>query len=321
MTYMPDVSILIANWNGEAILPRCLDSIYKHTKQVSFEIVLCDDASSDGSLDVVRRNFPDVKILVNPHNMGYAATTNRAMSLASGRYFLLLNNDAIFENNVLLAFVEFMDAHPDVGICGGCLLNPDGSLQHAFGAYPSPFAALAELFWLRRLFAFLPPTSLGTVPKDVTRAYPVPMVVGANLFIRASLARKLGLYDESFVAYFEDSDLCYRAWQAGAKVFFVPSARLTHLFSYSYGGTTEEQIARQMARFVSGLKRFCCKHYSPAVARLTLWLYRWFFFKSWMLARLKQYVAAPPSATLLDLEISRNRFGFYFLQQPLAHHS
>ncbi|MFN3427226.1 MAG: glycosyltransferase family 2 protein [Candidatus Thermochlorobacter sp.] len=310
----PDVSILIANWNGEHILPRCLGSIYQHTQQVSFEIVLCDDASTDASLELVRRNFPQVKVLSNACNLGYAATTNRAMTLATGRYFLLLNNDAMFENNVLLEFVRFMDATPKAGICSGLLLNADGSHQHSFGAFPSPFAALAEFFWLRRLFPFLPPTHLGTVPHNLTRAYAVPMVVGTNLFIRASLAHALSLYDEQFVAYFEDSDLCYRAWRAGWQVFFVPSARLTHLFSYSYGGKTPEKVKRQMERFLLGLSRFCHKHYSPAKAHLTLRLYRWLFFKTWLMLQLKRHFVSKARQPALELEIFRNRFGFYFLK-------
>lgn len=319
----PDVSILIANWNGERVLARCLNSIYQHARAVSFEIALCDDASTDASLDLVRRKFPDVKLLVNAHNLGYAATTNRAMTIASGRYFLLLNNDAMLENDALSEFVRFMDAHPDVGICGGLLLNADGSPQHSFGAFPSPFAALAELLWLRRVLPFLPPTHLGTAPTDLARPYPVPMVVGANLFIRASLARALSLYDEHFIAYFEDSDLCYRAWRAGWKVFFVPSARLTHLFSYSYGGDSPEKAQRQMERFLLGLSRFCQKHYSPAKARLTLRLYRWLFLKTWLVLRLKRRFAPETKQAALELEISRNRFGFDFLKTltpPLAIH-
>ncbi len=313
--FIPDVSIIIANWNGEKILENCLRSIYRQTHSATFEIILSDDCSTDHSLALVRDNFPDVKIISSDVNTGYAKTNNRALPVANGRYILLLNNDTVFENDVLYEFVKFMDNNPTVGVCGGCLLNPDATLQHSFGSFPSVVVELAEIFFLHRLLPFLQLPRLGTVPKNLSRPQEVDMIVGAGLFIRSALARELNLYDERFEAYFEDTDLCYRAAKSGWKVVFLPAPKITHLFGYSYGNESREKAERKFKLWLASMSAFCFKHYSPAKARCILHLRVVGFMKGFVVAALRRWTTADTRA---ENDLFRCRFGMQFLRLILS---
>ncbi len=312
--FIPDVSIIIANWNGEKILENCLRSIYEQTRTATFEIILSDDASTDHSLALVREKFPDVKVVSSDVNTGYAQTNNRALPFANGRYILLLNNDTVFENDVLHEFVRFMDNNPTVGVCGGRLLNPDGSIQHSFGSFPSITVELAEIFFLHRLLPFLQLPRLGTVPKNLSRPQEVDMIVGAGLFIRTALARELGLYDERFEAYFEDTDLCYRAAESGWKVVFLPAPKITHLFGYSYGNESREKAERKLKLWLQSMSAFCFKHYSPAKARFILRLRLIGFAKGFLIATLRRWIAGD---NRFENDLFRCRLGVAFLRAIL----
>lgn len=261
----PKVSVIIANWNGEAILEACLHSIFEHTKRVSFEVIVVDDASTDRSVEVIRTKFPQVHLVENERNIGYAATNNRALACARGEYFLLLNNDTILQNDAIGLMAEYLDNHKDVGICGGTLLNPDGSLQHSFGSVPSLKLELVEMFSLHRFYRKSYPPALGVIPYNIEKAIEVDMIVGADLMIRASLAREVGLYDEAFNAYFEDADMCFRVKKKGWSVVYLPEPKIIHLYSYSFGNEQTidaQKISRKARHMASGYKRFCKKHYS-----------------------------------------------------------
>jgi GT2 family glycosyltransferase len=267
------VSIIIANWNGEAILRDCLHSIYQKTQSVSFEIIVVDDCSTDRSVDLIRNEFPSVKIVLNEKNLGYAKSNNRAMPFVKGKYILLLNNDTVFQNDVLMEFTTYMDAHPEAGICGGVLLNSDGSLQHSFGRFPTISIELINLFGL---YKFFPNYSLGITPKKIFSPTETDMIVGANLFIRTNLAITLGLYDPLFTAYSEDTDLCYRVKDNGYKVMFIPNSRIIHLFGFSYGNEATQEIEKAKKKLyllLNGLHIFCSKHYS-SVSTFFIFLFR-----------------------------------------------
>jgi GT2 family glycosyltransferase len=266
MTSEIDVTIVIANWNGELVLRDCLNSVYDKTQQVSFEIIVVDDCSTDNSIDLIRREFPDVRIIINKENLGYAKTNNQALSFVRGRYLLLLNNDTMFENNALSEFVKYMDTHLNIGICGGTLVNPDKSIQHSYGDFPSLFMEVSALFSLPKFFPKWRHLSLGIIPTDFSKPIEVDMVVGANLFIRSDIAKALNLYDEAFKAYFEDSDLCYRVRQTGFKVVYLPFSYILHIQGHSYGNEFEDKVSEQRTKnkiqfLMNGYKRFCRKHY------------------------------------------------------------
>jgi|GEM_PF-1003038 len=274
-----DVSIIIANWNGEKLLKDCLGSIYQLTKSVSFEVIVSDDVSPDGSVEFVRRHFPQAVVQVNPRNSGFARTNNAALPLARGRYILLLNNDTVLQNDAISALAQVLDEQASVGICGGLLINPDGSLQHAYGAFPGVFTELARALGVQSRGKLQGWPNLAVTPRPDQGLTDVGYIVGAGLMIRRELAEKLGLFDESFEAYFEDTDLCYRAHQEGWRVVFTSSARITHLFGASYGNEAAVPSERKLGLMERGFVRFCRKHYSPSwaawVLKLHGWAYRW----------------------------------------------
>jgi GT2 family glycosyltransferase len=295
----PKVSIIIANWNGEAILEDCLRSIFEHTKRIPFEVIVVDDASTDRSIERVRTKFPEVCVIENEKNIGYAATNNRALTVARGEYWLLLNNDTILQNNAVELMASYLDAHTNVGICGGTLLNPDGSLQHSFGNVPSLKVELVGLFSLHRFYRKKPPPALGIIPYNIHNPIEVEMIVGADLMIRASLARELGLYDEAFNAYFEDTDLCFRAKKKGWKVIYLPEPKITHLYSYSFGNERVielQKISRKSRYMANGYKRFCKKHYP---------LYWWLLVSLRCLTQLRLWVQHALLAYLTGSEHSK----------------
>lgn len=306
-----DIAVVVTNWNGEAILENCLRSIDTHTTGVRFEVLLIDDASTDEGVSLVKKNFPQVKVVVSPQNVGYAKATNLALPYLKSRYMLLLNNDTVFANNALSEMVKFMDAHPAVGICGGVLLNPDGTRQHSCGNYPSVSVALSMLLSLNRFLpaSFLP--TMGRIPQPDEPPFETDYIVGAGLCIRTSLAQTLGLYDASFTAYSEDTDLCYRAKAAGWKVMQLPTPRITHLFGYSYGNESREKAERKIRLLTESTVRFCRKHYSPFAVRLTLWGFLAAHAKSLAVAKLKRRLKGNGEAVLSALfrsEVSVREF-------------
>jgi len=149
---MHNLSIIIVNWNTKDLLRNCLFSIYKERKSISLEIFVVDNASSDGSSEMVKREFPLVKLIRNKKNVGFARANNQAIKESKGKYILLLNTDTVILNGALDKMVKFMDTHSDVGVCGPKLLNEDGSLQAYYYAFPTLWNQLFLFLGFHRIF-------------------------------------------------------------------------------------------------------------------------------------------------------------------------
>lgn len=316
-----DVSVIIANWNGEKLLGDCLSSIYRLTKAATIQVIVSDDVSPDGSVAFVRQHFPQAIVQVNGRNSGFARTNNAALPLVRGRYLLLLNNDTVLQNDAISALVQVLDEQPAIGICGGLLINPDGSLQHAYGAFPGVFTELARAFGIQSRGKWQAWPNLAVVPRPDQKLTDVGYIVGAGLMIRTELARSLGLFDESFEAYFEDTDLCYRAHQAGWRVVFTSTARITHLFGASYGNEANVPSERKLGLMERGFVRFCRNHYSPFRAGWILRLHRWAYMLQ--IAVLKLRLRVEPArrhlrwrGPLLTHELAYKCFREALLQPP-----
>lgn len=271
----PDVSIVIANWNGENLLGDCIDSIYRETQKVSFEVIVCDDVSTDRSVELLRSKYPHVKLHVNAVNSGFARTNNAALPLVRGRYILLLNNDTILENDAVSVLAQTLDRDPRAGVCGGLLLDRGPSRQHSFGAFPGLGTELGRALGIRRDGPLRWWPNLAQYPATGETKRKVGYIVGADLMIRTDLARKLGLFDEGFEAYFEDTDLCFRVHRAGYDVIFTSDARIIHLVGQSYGNEAVSLNERKLRLMEVGFVRFCRKNYHPWHASLILALRSW----------------------------------------------
>jgi GT2 family glycosyltransferase len=259
-----DVSIIIANWNGENILQDCINSIYGKALAIKYEIIVVDDCSSDQSIELINKLYPEVILIVNENNLGFAKTNNVGVKYAQGKYIFLLNNDTILRNNVLKIFFDFMESNPTVAVCGGTLLNTYGTRQISYGNFPSMTEAIHGTLMLYKLF----PNSgwvkqKGIIPDHTSNnIIEVDYVSGAAFFIRKSIVDKLGLFDESFEAYCEETDLCYRLKKSDQwSVKYIPEAEITHLYSYSYDSIKEKRLRTQLISYDIYLNKYYGKLY------------------------------------------------------------
>jgi hypothetical protein len=271
---MLDLAIVIVNYNTREFLRECLASIYESRGDFSYEVWVVDNASSDGSVEMVRKRFPEVKLIANEENLGFAPANNqalRALGFAS-RYILLLNPDTLLPPFALRDMLEFLDSHPEAGVAGPRLVREDGSLDLACRrSFPTPLSALYRLTGLSKLF----PKSkrFGSYnltyldPNEVTE---VDSVVGAFMMIRGEALKQIGLLDERFFAYGEDLDFCYRAKvEKGWKVLYNPDVTVLH-----YKGKSSRQRSNAMIlEFYKAMRLFHNKHYRK----------RTLFFVNWMI--------------------------------------
>jgi GT2 family glycosyltransferase len=240
-----DVSVVVVNLNGLPWLPRCLESAG------GCETILVDHGSTDGSLALVRERFPTVRV-IEQANIGMGGGNNAGMRVASGRYFLLLNSDAWLEPGALSALADFADRHREAAIVGPRLRNEDGSLQRSVRAFPSRWRLATEYFFLRKLgpgTTLLNPLYVGGFDHDETRE--VDWVSGACLFVRREATDAVGLLDESFFMFSEETDWCFRFREAGWSVLFYPGAEVTHVGGATHAGRLYEENLRGHLRFLA----------------------------------------------------------------------
>jgi len=242
-----DVSVVVVTFNSAEWIERCLESVGGH------ETIVVDHGSKDQTLEIVRSGFPDAR-LIEEENTGMGGGNNSGMRLASGRYFLLLNSDAWAVGDAVEQLAAFADDHPEAAVAGPRLLNPDGSLQRSARAFPTLWRLATEYLFLRKLA----PRSRtlnrfyeGDFDHDEARE--VDWLFGACLFVRRDAADEVGLFDEDFFMFSEETDWCYRFRQAGWSVWFFPGAEVVHVGGASHGG-------RLFAENVRGHLRFLAKH-------------------------------------------------------------
>jgi GT2 family glycosyltransferase len=245
---MPDLSILIINWNTHDLLANCLEAIQQNQEGLDVEVIVVDNASTDGSQEMVQNHFPEVKLLKNQENLGFASANNQGLRKCFGRYIMLLNSDTLIQPGALPAMVSFMDLHLNVGIAGAELLNGDGSLQPSWAKFPSVLSeVLGENFRARQQFE----------TQDSSLAYDVDWVGGACLLIRRSTMEQVGALDERFFMYSEELDWCYRTKQLGWKICYLPGAQVVHLS----GQSSRRDSQRMKAELYKSKLLFFCKHY------------------------------------------------------------
>jgi len=233
-----DVSVIVVNWNTLDLLEQCLRSVYETVEDLALEVIVVDNSSSDGSPEMVRECFPRVRLVENRENVGFGRANNQGMAMADGRYSLLLNSDAALRPGALAAMVSFLDEHPQAGMVGGKLLNPDGTFQASFMDFPTlwgEFLLLTTLHLLLRSSHFPSHTPEGS--QEVREA---DWVSGACLMARREVVEQVGGFDEAYFMYSEEVDWCWRARQAGWRVYYVPQAEVVH-----WGGQSIRRVPLQ----------------------------------------------------------------------------
>lgn len=226
---VPKVSIIILNWNTKEFLRRCLKSVYEKVRDISFEIIVVDNASTDGSNKMIRSDFRDVTVVQNTKNLGFAKGNNQAMRIARGEYFLLLNSDTIVNEGAIEALVDFMENHSGTAAVGPKVLNADGTIQSKGSYFPSISESLILFLRIHKLFPQKARSYL--FPKifwDGNIINKVDWVTGCCILIRRDVAYEIGLLDETFFFYGEEIEWCYRAKKAGYSVYYFPKAEIIH---------------------------------------------------------------------------------------------
>jgi GT2 family glycosyltransferase len=228
---LADVTVSIVNWNTREELADCLKSIVEQRESVDLEVFVVDNASSDGSAEMVTSEFGDgVKLIANSENRGFGAAHNQAIKQCSGQYVLVLNPDCrILQPDLLRKMVDYMDAHSDIGMMGPRIVNPDGSLQFSARRFPPMFAGLFRHTVLGKLFPnnrFVKGYLMTDV--DHSQIMDVDWLSGSALMVRQETFEEIGLFDERFFMYCEDVDWCKRAKDAGWRVVYYPEVELSH---------------------------------------------------------------------------------------------
>jgi N-acetylglucosaminyl-diphospho-decaprenol L-rhamnosyltransferase len=247
---VPDMSIVLVCWNNKDFLDDCLRSLYEGNLKCSYDVLVVDNGSTDGSQKMLAEKYPQVQLIQNENNIGLAAACNQGTLATTGRYVLLLNNDTIVNGPALDVLVAFLDAHPEAAAAAGRLLNPDGSFQSGYAA----FSTLWEEFLLvtrigRNIWPAFPRHGESKEPKAAG------WLSSACLLLRRSALDQVGLLDESYFIYGDETDLQYRLNKAGWKVYFVPDSTIIHI-----GGGSMNRWGRRH-RVYRGKLLFYKKHY------------------------------------------------------------
>jgi GT2 family glycosyltransferase len=263
---MVDMSVCIVNWNTREHLRNCLRSIYARPWTTCNEVIVVDNASSDGSVDMVRAEFPRARLIASPENLGFARANNRAFEVASGRYLLMLNPDTIVEPQSFDALVAFADDCPDAGVVGPKLLNPDRSLQRScWRGYPSLRVALVDALYLWRLAPGLSWVRQTEIPEcELVDTLPVDHVLGAAMLVRTDIYRRIGGMDEGIFLFLEETEWCYRIHKSGWRVMFFPGAQIVHIGQQSVHKNPERALPEYYKNFV----RFYRMHQSDSAVRI-----------------------------------------------------
>lgn len=231
----PVMSIVLVCWNNNDYLEPCLRSLYDGGLSSSFDVVVTDNGSTDGSQAMLAEKFPHVRIIQNDHNVGLGKASNQGIQATQGRYVLLLNNDTLVNASALDSLVDFLEQNPEAGAVGGKLLNPDGSFQSGYAGFST---LLEEFLIATRLGEFIWKGYPSHGDSDQVRA--VGWLSSACLLLRRSALNEVGLLDESYFIYGDEADLQFRLNKAGWKVFYLPDAEIIH-----YGGRSMDRWRRR----------------------------------------------------------------------------
>ena len=267
----PLISICILNLNAVNYLRGCLDSLPGALGGLSSEVIVVDNGSTDGSLELLRDQYPFVQLIQNHSNLGYTAPMNQGLRAGRGKYLVQLNPDTIVHPGAFLAIYNWLEAHPEVGICSPKVLNRDGSLQsQCRRSAARPWDVISYFSGLWKLFPrspFFGRYLLSYRGDDET--FEVEAVSGSCMFIRRAVTEQIGFLDEAFFAYQEDTDFCVRARLAGWKVYFYPGGQVTHFGGQ--GGSTH-QATRAIYQWHRSYLIYYRKHLAPHYFFLVNWL-------------------------------------------------
>lgn len=288
------LSVIIVNYNVKEFLEQCLISIQQALKGIQSEIILIDNSSFDGSVEMVREKFPAIKLKVNTENIGFAKASNQGLQLARGEFIALINPDTIVQEDTFSKMLQFFDKDPETGMLGCKILNPDGSLQLACRrSFPTPWVAFTKLSGLSYLF---PGSKLfgryNLTYLDPEASHEVDAISGSFMMIRRKVLKEVGCFDESFFMYGEDLDWCFRIRDFGWKVQYSPSTQIVHF----KGESSKRAQFDTLKMFYQAMELFARKHFKRRYLFMPYWLLRgaiWFRAGVSFFIKVMEYTAVP----------------------------
>lgn len=222
---VPQLTIIIVSWNTRELTLDCLASVYATIRNLNFEVFMVDNASVDGSIEAVQDAYPQVKIIRNQENLGFAKANNQALRLMQGRYALLLNSDTILTEEAIAKLITFLEVNPQVGMACGQLLNRDGSKQNSVANFPSLLSLMCNATILRLIF----PKKFPSKRMEYSVPVQVDSCIGACLMVRKAAMDQVGLMDERYFFFMEETDWALSMQQSGWQSWLVADARIYHL--------------------------------------------------------------------------------------------
>lgn len=253
-----ELSVIIVSYNVCNYLKKSLSSVFSETKNIDSEIIVVDNDSSDGSLQMVSDEFDGARLIRQERNEGYAAACNRAIRVSSGEYILVLNPDTVVWPGAITTALTFMRSHPDAGAAGARMTDGDGKfLPESKRGFPSPLTSLFRFTGIYRLFphsSFFNAYYLGHLPED--KPCRADILTGAFMLIRRAALEKSGLFDTSFFLYGEDIDLSWRIIKSGYYNYYLPEVRITHF----KGRSTITNQTGSIRHFYGAMRIFTYKH-------------------------------------------------------------
>ncbi|HMO56629.1 MAG TPA: glycosyltransferase family 2 protein [Roseiflexaceae bacterium] len=285
----PDVSVILVNWNTRELICDCIASLPAALGRLHGDVWVIDNNSSDDSVAAIRERFPDVHVIANEQNAGFAAANNQGIVASSGRYALLLNSDTVAPAGSIEQLVDFADAHPQAGMVGAMLLDPDGTFQSSFADFPS---ILSETLSVTGIGARLLFRNFPSYPPQASRsARRVDYVFGACMLARRSAIAQVGTIDEGYFMYSEEPDWCMALHRAGWEIWYTPDAKIIH-----YGGQSTRRARFAMVQALYRSKvRFFYKHYARPYAITMRAVFTIILGVKWMLRSIAAAVRRIPA--------------------------
>lgn len=272
------MSVVVVNWNTVGLLQDCLLSVFKNYQENDMEVIVVDNASEDESVEMLESEFPQVTLIKNHQNVGFAAANNQAFLIAKGKYYLLLNSDTVIHGDVLQKSVDYLEKHGDVGAMGCRVLNSDGSLQITCSQFPTllNLLLLTSGLWKLKWFRFFDRYQMNYW--DRTDEREVDVISGCYMLVRQEAIDKVGLLDENFFFFGEETDWCRRFQAGGWQLRFAPVGEITH-----YGGGSVKKLNHIRDVMLTGATvRLHRKHFGHFSA-LTVWFVLFAFHASRLL--------------------------------------
>ncbi len=263
---MKDLSIIIVNWKVKDLLKKCLNSILRYSDNLSIDIYIIDNNSEDGSVEMIKKDYPQIKLFALKDNQGFAKANNRALKEVNSKYILLLNPDTELQRGSLSKIINYLDQHTDIGILGPQILNSDGSKQESIRRFPTLFSQVLILLKLKNILGNIFLKKYLAKDFDYDKTENVDQVMGAAFFITNTALEKIGLLDEGFFIWFEEVDYCQRAKENNFVIKYYAEANIIH----KGGSSFEQQLALKNQRIFNKSLLYYFKKHKPYYQYLIL---------------------------------------------------